>query len=93
RDFFIVDSPFRNHNWKILLLNPVIFWGDYRVIRTPGLFVVFPPLKGNIFKVVGFLSTLFFFANLAGILVMMWIDYPGHTTSSNLGSLPESVYR
>ncbi|MCU7892158.1 MAG: hypothetical protein KZQ78_11315, partial [Candidatus Thiodiazotropha sp. (ex Ustalcina ferruginea)] len=29
RDFFIVDSPFRNHNWKILLLNPVIFWGDY----------------------------------------------------------------
>ncbi|MCU7890096.1 MAG: Fic family protein, partial [Candidatus Thiodiazotropha sp. (ex Ustalcina ferruginea)] len=31
RDFFIVDSPFRNHNWKILLLNPVIFWGDYPV--------------------------------------------------------------
>ncbi|MCU7893196.1 MAG: CRISPR-associated helicase/endonuclease Cas3, partial [Candidatus Thiodiazotropha sp. (ex Ustalcina ferruginea)] len=33
RDFFIVDSPFRNHNWKILLLNPVIFWGDYHLDR------------------------------------------------------------
>ncbi|MEW8551786.1 MAG: hypothetical protein AB2533_15170, partial [Candidatus Thiodiazotropha endolucinida] len=36
RDFFIVDSPFRNHNWKILLLNPVIFRGDYRLSLKPG---------------------------------------------------------